>query len=93
MQQYYINREQTQRDEAMRSCALAAQTMMLATKEMGLDSCPMVGLDFDVVAKLIKLPANHVLTMMLAIGKAEQPATPRPPQLPDDEIIFYDGFE
>ena len=66
---YYRDRAQTQRDEAMRSCGIAAQTIMLAAKAMGYDSCPMDGFDFDVAAKLIQLPRDHVITMMIAIGK------------------------
>lgn len=38
--QYYDGRDQVQRDEAMRSCGIAAMNMMLAAKEMGLDSMP-----------------------------------------------------
>ncbi|MDH5392104.1 MAG: nitroreductase family protein [Gammaproteobacteria bacterium] len=92
MQQYYLNREQAQRDEAMRSCALAAQNMMLTAKAMHYDSCPMIGFDFDAVAKLIQLPADHVISMMLAIGKASQAALPRFPQLADEQLIFFDSF-
>ena len=92
MTNYYINRELAQRDEAMRSCGLAAQTMMLTAKGLDLDSCPMVGFDFDAVAKLINLPNDHVIGMMMAIGKASKPALPRFPQLPNDEIIFTDTF-
>ena len=36
---YYQNNERAQRDEAMRSCGIAAQTIMLAAKEMGYDTC------------------------------------------------------
>ena len=48
--QYYRGKDQVQRDEAMRSCGIAAQTLMLAAKSMGYDSCPMDGFDFDEVA-------------------------------------------
>ncbi len=41
---YYRGKDQVQRDEAMRSCGMAAQTLMLAAKSMGYDSCPMDGL-------------------------------------------------
>ena len=66
---YYRGKEQVQRDEAMRSCGIAAQTLMLAAKSMGYDSCPMDGFDFDKVAELIKLPDDHVIAMFVAIGK------------------------
>ena len=42
---FYQGKEQLQRDEAMRSCGIAGQTIMLAAKAMGYDSCPMIGFD------------------------------------------------
>ena len=46
---YYRGLAQAQRDEGMRSCGMAAQTLMLAAKAMGYDSCPMDGFDFEAV--------------------------------------------
>jgi len=71
---YYRDKEQVQRDEAMRSCGIAAQTLMLSAKAMGYDSCPMDGFDFSAVAKLINLPDDHVISMFIAIGKATEVA-------------------
>jgi nitroreductase len=90
--QYYSGREQVQRDEAMRSCGIAAQTIMLAAKAMGYDSCPMDGFDFDAVGKLINLPPDHVIALMVAVGKAIKPAWPRPGQLAYDEVVMTDRF-
>lgn len=90
--QYYRGREQVQRDEAMRSGGIIAQTMMLAAKGMGYDSCPMDGFDFDAVAKLIKLPADHVIVMMIAVGKAAEPARPRAGQLPLEQVLLQNTF-
>ncbi len=39
----YKGQDQFQRDEAIRSCGMAAQTIMLAAKAMDYDSCPMIG--------------------------------------------------
>mgnify|MGYP000081270001 FL=1 len=89
---YYRGREAVQRDEAMRSCGIAAQTLMLAVQELGYDSCPMDGFDFDAVARLIQLPADHVIAMFVAIGKAVQPAHPRSGPLPLDEVVVRDRF-
>ncbi len=90
--QYYEGRDQVQRDECMRSCGLAGMTLMLAAQSMGYDSCPMDGFDFDAVAKIIKLPEDHVISFMIAIGKGTQPAWPKPGQLPYDEVVIRDGF-
>ena len=89
---YYRGHDQVQRDEAMRSCGIAAQTLMLAAKSMGYDSCPMDGFDFDAVGKLINLPDDHVVTMFLTIGKGIQEAWPRGGQLPLDEVVVQDRF-
>jgi len=89
---YYSSHESVQRDEAMRSCGIAAQTLMLTAKSMGYDSCPMDGFDFDKVAKLINLPDDHVISMFVAIGKATEPARPRAGQLGLREVIVNDKF-
>lgn len=90
--QYYEGRGQVQRDECMRSTGLAGMTIMLAAKEMGYDSCPMDGFDFDAVAKIIKLPEDHVISFMIAVGKGTQPAWPKPGQLPYEEVVVQNTF-
>jgi nitroreductase len=90
---YYRGKEQVQRDEAMRSCGIAAQTLILAAKSMGYDSCPMDGFDFGKVAELIKLPDDHVIAMFVAIGKGIKEAWPRPGQLTLDEVVIKNSFE
>jgi nitroreductase len=90
---YYRDREQVQRDEAMRSCGIAAQTLMLAAKAMGYDSCPMDLSDFDEVAKIIRLPGDHVIALFVAIGKGVREPWPRAGQLPPNEVIVENRFE
>ena len=53
--QYYRDRERVQQDEAMRSCGIAAQTLMLAATSMGYDSCPMDGFDM-ILRKINQFP-------------------------------------
>ncbi|MBF0309576.1 MAG: nitroreductase family protein [Magnetococcales bacterium] len=89
---YYQGRESVQRDEAMRSCGIAAQTLMLAAQGMGYDSCPMDGFDFDAVAKLINLPADHLIALFVTVGKSLEPARPRGGQLTLDEVRIRDRF-
>jgi nitroreductase len=89
---YYRGRDQVQRDEAMRSCGIAAQTLMLASKSMGYDSCPMDGFDFDAVGRLINLPADHIIAMFVAIGKPTESAWPRGGQLPLPEVVIQNAF-
>ena len=89
---YYQGKDQVQRDEAMRSCGIAAQTLMLAAKSMGYDSCPMDGFDFNKVAELINLPADHVIVMFVAIGKGTREAWPRPGQLNLNDVVIKNSF-
>ena len=89
---YYKDKPQVQRDEAMRSCGMAAQTLMLAAKSMGYDSCPMDGFDFEKVAQIIKLPANHVLCMFVVIGKAVAAPHPRSGPLAHQEVFVANSF-
>lgn len=89
---YYDGREQVQRDEAMRSCGIAAQTLMLAAKAMGYDSCPMDLSDFEAVAPLINLPDDHAIGLFLAIGKGLREPWPRGGQLALSEVVVRDRF-
>ena len=90
---FYEGKEQLQRDEAMRSVGFIAQTMMIAAKAMGYDSCPMIGFDIEKVASLIKLPQDHVIGMMIAIGKATQAAWPKPGFINKEDMIIENHFE
>ena len=88
----YRDKPQQQRDEAMRSCGMAAQTIMLAAKSMGYDTCPMKGFDYEAVGKLINLPKDHVIAMMIVVGKAAEEASPRGGQLALSEVVFENKF-
>jgi nitroreductase len=89
---YYRDKPQVQRDEAMRSCGLLAMSIMLLAQEQGWHSCPMDGFDFDVVGKLINLPDDHVVSMMIAVGRRSQESFPRTGKLPLDEIFIENSF-
>ena len=89
---YYRDKPQVQRDEAMRSCGIAAQTIMLAATAMGYESCPMDGFDFATVGTLIKLPPQHLITMMIAVGKKTQEVWPKPGQLGYDDVVIRNHF-
>ncbi|MCA9107559.1 MAG: nitroreductase family protein [Planctomycetales bacterium] len=89
---FYEGKEQLQRDEAMRSIGFAGQTLMLAAKAMGYESCPMIGFDIDAVSRLINLPEDHVLGFLVAVGKGTKPAWGKPGQLPLAEVVVRDRF-
>ncbi|MEM0983925.1 MAG: nitroreductase family protein [Planctomycetota bacterium] len=89
---FHEGKEQLQRDEAQRSIGMAMQTIMLAAKAMGYESCPMIGFDHEKVAELVKLPADHCIGPMIAIGKGTKNAWPKPGQLSLDEVTVENGF-
>ncbi len=89
---FHEGREWLQRDEAQRSIGLAMQTIMLAAKAMGYDSCPMIGFDIEKVAELIKLPDDYVMGPMVAIGKKTKDSWPKPGQLSLSELVIENSF-
>lgn len=92
IRQHYEGRERFQVEEAMRSCGIAAQTLMLAARGMGYDTSPMDLGDVDAVAKLINLPADHVIAMYVAVGKGLEPPYPRGGQLDYRDVVVTDRF-
>ena len=89
---FHDGREQLQRDEAMRSIGMAMQTLMLAAKSMGYESCPMIGYDFDKVAEMINLPDDHCIGPLVVVGKGVKEPWPKPGQLPLDEVVIYNKY-
>jgi nitroreductase len=92
IRQYYDGREWVQRDEALRSCGMAAQTLMLAAKSLGYDSCPMDGFDYDKVGEIVGLPENHLVAMFVAVGKGTKEAHPRGGFIPQQDAVKIDRF-
>ena len=54
---------------AVKSVALAAENLMLALRSYGFDSCPMEGMDEKRVRKLLKLPADAEVVMVIGAGE------------------------
>ncbi|MFA6028209.1 MAG: nitroreductase family protein [Elusimicrobiota bacterium] len=81
-----------QRDEAIRSGAFAAMTLMLAAEAKGLVAGPMIGFDPDAVKKEFKIPERLIPVLMLPVGYAAPGNWPQKPRLPVDEVLaFHDG--
>ena len=92
IKQAYTNNPTLEKEQAIRSCGIAAQTIMLAAQSMGYDSCPMEGFDYGDVGKFIGLPSDHVVTMMVVVGKKAKEPAPRGGQLLLSEVVFEDHF-
>ncbi|MBD2394025.1 nitroreductase family protein [Cyanobacterium aponinum FACHB-4101] len=89
---FHEGREWLQRDEAQRSIGMAMQNLMLAAKEIGYDSCPMIGFDIEKVAELVNLPKDYVIGPMVAIGKKIKEPWPKPGQIPLEDLIVENSF-
>ncbi len=51
-----------------KTCALAAQTFMLAMANEGYDTCPMEGFDSKMVKRILKLPYGAEINMIVSCG-------------------------
>jgi len=51
-----------------------------------------VGFDFDKVAEIINLPSNHVIGLIIVVGKALSEARERGGQLPINEVVIKNKF-
>lgn len=75
---FYEERGETfQREDAIRNASLSAMQMMLIAKDLGWDSCPMIGFDPEALKEALELPEEAVPVMLIAIGK-EDPSSQRP---------------
>jgi len=92
LEAFYQGKGQLQRDEALRSSGMAAQTLMLAAKALGYDTGPMIGFDSEQVADIINLPSGHIISMIITLGKAAKAANPRAGQLPLEEVLFENSY-
>jgi nitroreductase len=54
---------------AVKSAALAAENLMLAFRAHGFDTCPMEGFDEARVNKLLKLPSDGTVIMIIGAGE------------------------
>ena len=51
-----------------KTCALAAQTFMLAMANEGYDTCPLEGFDSRRVKRILKLPYGTEINMVISCG-------------------------
>lgn len=83
----YGNNPTFQRDEAIRSGAMATMTLMLAAQGRGLVSGPMIGFDPVAVAKAFDLGTNDVPVMLLAVGYPGSANWPQKPRKDVQEVL------
>jgi nitroreductase len=93
IQQFYSNNESLNLQEACRSAGFAGQNVMLTARDMGYDTCAMIGYDPKAVAEILALPEQNPPLLMLTLGRAIEPARARW-GLPDlEEVLSLDKFD
>ncbi|MEI4770599.1 nitroreductase family protein [Psychrobacillus sp. FJAT-51614] len=68
--QFYEGRgEQFMKEDAIRNASLSSMMFMLAAKNRGWDTCPMIGFEEEKVRDLLNIPDTHEVVLMITIGK------------------------
>ncbi len=61
-----------QNDEAIRNASLSAMIFMLLAKDLGWDTCPMIGFDSDKMKELFHIPDNLKPVLLISMGKEDE---------------------
>lgn len=64
--------EEFMKEDAIRNASLSAMMFMLAAKNRGLDTCPMIGYDQQKIRQLLDIPSTHEVVMMITVGKEKE---------------------
>lgn len=88
---FYESRgEVFQRDEAIRNASLSAMLFMLAAKEKGWDTCPMIGFDTEAIKDILNIGEHDEVVLMITIGKEKvQSRKPRGYRKPVNEFVTF----
>ena len=82
-----------QREEAIRNASLSAMQFMLIAKDIGWDTCPMIGYEEAQLASRLELPANLIPVMMITLGKMDEgKVRPRGYRKPVDEFVTWNSM-
>lgn len=87
---YQSRGEEFHRDEAIRNASLSAMLFMMAAKEKGWDTCPMIGFDPNEVKDILNINEQFEVVMMITIGKEKvESRRPRGYRKPIHEFVNY----
>jgi len=85
----YFEKPQCQRDEAIRTGAIAATAMMYAANALGLGSTPMIAFDPEPLAREFALAEDEVPVMLVAVGSKLPQNWPQKPRRPVDDVLEF----
>jgi nitroreductase len=83
----YFEKPQTQRDEAVRSATLGANTLMFAAQAYGLGASGLIGFDPAAVAAAFDLAADEIPVLLVTVGYIAEGNWPQKPRRPIDEVL------
>lgn len=87
---YETRGESFYRDEAIRNASLSSMLFMLAAKEKGWDTCPMIGFNADEVKKILDINDQFEVVLMITLGKEKvESRKPRGYRKPVSEFVQY----
>lgn len=86
---YDVRGEGFKKDEAIRNGALSAMLFMLAAKNAGWDTCPMIGFDEEKLREVVDVPETHEIALMITIGKEAGTTRMRGYRKPVNEFVKF----
>ncbi|MFJ7936765.1 nitroreductase family protein [Sporosarcina sp. NPDC096371] len=87
---YESRGEEFQRDEAIRNASLSSMLFMLAAKNAGWATCPMIGFEPDKIKNLLAIPDHQEPVLMIVLGKEKvESRRPRGYRKPVGEFVKY----
>lgn len=87
---YESRGEVFQRDEAIRNASLSSMLFMLAAKNAGWATCPMIGFNPEEIKQLLEIPDQQEPVLMIALGKEKvESRRPRGYRKPVGEFVKY----
>ncbi len=76
----------------MRSTSLAAMTLMLAAKSMGLATCPIESFDAARVKKEFAVPEDYEVVLLITMGYETKKQPPRPKRYDYSEMAHLEKY-
>lgn len=85
---YETRGSQFQKEEAIRNASLSAMLFMLAAKEKGWDTCPMIGFDPERIKEVLNISDQYEVALMITLGKEKvESRKPRGYRKPVNEFV------
>lgn len=82
--------DEFKKEDAIRNASLSGMMFMLAAKNRGWDTCPMIGFDQGKMRALFNVPTTHEIALMITIGKEKESSRRlRGYRKPVEEFVTY----